>query len=330
MILEGKPLKGRELERLKEFLKSVELDYDDGIEYSICILNENSEIVGTGSVEENVLKCIAVDPAHRGEGIAASIMSHLIQYEFERGRPHLFIYTKPKNIEMFEDLSFYSILKTEDILFMENRKSGISGYLNDILAECPKEALDPKKKIGAIVANCNPFTLGHRFLIEQAAMECDYVHLFVLSDKRSEIPAKERYELVLRGTKDIPNIILHKTSDYLISSATFPTYFLKEKNKARKANCKLDIMLFSEVIAPRLNIKYRYVGNEPDCRITGEYNSCLHEELPRYGIHLIEIPRKKYKDQIISASKVRELIKEKNYDLVRSLVPESTFSYIMQ
>ncbi len=247
MILAGKPLKGRELTRLKDFLKTVELEYDDGIEYTICILNEDYEIMGTGSVEQNVLKCIAVNPKYQGEGIAASIVSQLVQYEFEQGRPHLFIYTKPKNLVMFEDLSFYEILKTEDVLFMENRKYGMSDYVADIVKETPEEAMEPGKKIGAIVANCNPFTLGHRYLVEQAARECDYVHMFVLSDKRSDIPAQDRYQLVAEGVKDIPNVILHKTSEYMISAATFPTYFLKEKSAAKKANCKLDVM-YSEVL----------------------------------------------------------------------------------
>ncbi len=218
MILAGKPLKGRELTRLKDFLKTVELEYDDGIEYTICILIEDYEIMGTGSVEQNVLKCIAVNPKCQGEGIAASIVSQLVQYEFEQGRPHLFIYTKPKNLVMFEDLSFYEILKTEDVLFMENRKYGMSDYVADIVKETPEEAMQPGKKIGAIVANCNPFTLGHRYLVNQAARECDYVHMFVLSDKRSDIPAQDRYQLVAEGVKDIPNVILHKTSEYMTSS----------------------------------------------------------------------------------------------------------------
>ena len=53
-MLEGRPLKGYELERLKEFLKSMDLDYDTGIEYSICLEDEDYRIIAAGSVEENV------------------------------------------------------------------------------------------------------------------------------------------------------------------------------------------------------------------------------------------------------------------------------------
>ena len=328
MILIGSPLKGKELEKLKTFLKSVDLDYDDGIEYTICILSEDLEIMGTGSVEQNVLKCIAVNPKYQGNGIAAMILSQLVQYEFEKGRPHLFMYTKPKNLELFGDLSFYEILKTDDVLFMENRKYGIRDYIDRIKAESPKAALDDGRKIGAVVANCNPFTLGHRYLIEQAAAGCDYVHVFVLSDKRSEIPAEDRYDLVAAGISDIPNVILHGTSDYLISAATFPTYFMKEKGYARKANCRLDVRLFCERIAPELNIRYRYVGTEPDCNVTREYNETLREILPEYDIVLREIERKKNKQGYISASAVRSLAKAGMTESIKDYVPQTTFEYI--
>lgn len=328
MILAGRPLKGKELASLKNFLKTVELEYDEGIEYTVCILDENYEIMGTGSVEQNVLKCIAVNPKYQGEGVAASIVSQLVQYEFEQGRPHLFIYTKPKNLKMFVELSFYEILKTEDILFMENRKYGMSEYVDSIEKETPEEAKDPSKKIGAIVANCNPFTLGHRYLVELAAKECDFVHMFVLSDKRSDIPAEDRYQLVARGIKDIPNVILHKTSEYMISAATFPTYFLKDKTAAKKANCELDVLLFSKIIAPKLNIKYRYVGTEPDCNVTRDYNSALKKVLPEYGITLREIPRKEINNKCISASAVRELVRKKDFESIKELVPKSTGDYL--
>ena len=176
-MLEGRPLKGYDLERLKEFLKSMDLDYDTGIEYSICLEDEDYRIIAAGSVEENVLKCIAISPDHQGEGLSGTIISHLTQYEFEKGRSHLLMYTKPKNQAMFEDLGFYTILKTDRVLFMENKKTGFTDFIEKVKAESPKDALKEGKVIGAIVANCNPFTLGHRSLIETALKQCDYLHL---------------------------------------------------------------------------------------------------------------------------------------------------------
>ena len=305
-MLEGRPLKGYELERLKEFLKSMDLDYDTGIEYSICLEDEDYRIIAAGSVEENVLKCIAISPDHQGEGLSGTIISHLTQYEFEKGRSHLLMYTKPKNQAMFEDLGFYTILKTES----------------------PEDALKEGKVIGAIVANCNPFTLGHRYLIETALKQCDYLHLFVLSDKRTFYSASERYEMVKEGVKDLDRVILHQTSDYIISAATFPTYFMKEKTEAGKANCRLDLELFGKRIAPELHITKRFVGTEPNCAVTDCYNVTMKEVLPGLGIEVTEIQRKEQEGTAISASRVRQAVKEGKTEEIRGLVPESTWKHI--
>ena len=64
----------------------MELTYDEGIEYSVCILDENYDIIGTGSVDHNVIKCVAIDLEHQGQGLSASVISSLVQYEFEQGR----------------------------------------------------------------------------------------------------------------------------------------------------------------------------------------------------------------------------------------------------
>lgn len=328
MILDGKPLKGRELENLKNFLKKMDLKYDEGIEYSVCILNNNYEIIGTGSVDQNVIKCIAIDPEYQGQGISAAIISHLIQYEFEKARTHIFIYTKPKNYEMFLDMGFYTILQTSDILFMENQKQGIKRFLQELRKETPKAALNEEKTIGAIVANCNPFTLGHRYLLEKALEQCHYVHLFILSDDRSTFQAEQRYEMVERGIRGMQGVVLHRTSNYIISAATFPTYFFKDSVRGEQANCKLDLELFAKRIAPELHITKRFVGTEPYCSVTGAYNKAMKEILPFYGISVEEIKRVTKGESPISASKVREYIAKNQYFYVKELVPEAVYEYL--
>lgn len=329
MLLEGRPLKGKELGSLKQFLGKMELEYDEGIEYSVCMLNEDYEIIGTGSVDQNVIKCVAIDPDYQGQGLSASIISQLVQYEFEKARPHIFIYTKPKNLRMFADMGFYTILQTEDILYMENRKEGFGRFLEKIKRETPSKAMENEAVIGAVVANCNPFTLGHRYLVEQALSQCDYLHLFVLSDDRSTFCAKDRYEMVKRGIQGLDRVILHKTSDYMISASTFPTYFFKDRAQGKQANCKLDLELFAARIAPRLHITKRFVGTEPFCKVTGEYNESMKRLLPGYGIQVEEIERLTSKGTVVSASWVRKCLEEKDYEQVRELIPESVYEYLM-
>lgn len=328
MLLEGRPLRGKELQSLKEFLQRMNLTYDDGIEYSVCVLNDNYEIIGTGSVEGNVIKCVAVAPACRGQGISAEIISNLVQYEFEKARTHILIYTKPENRAMFGDMGFYAIFETDNILFMENRSKGFADFLEKLCQETPQAAFDERCTIGSVVANCNPFTKGHLYLIEQSLKQCDYLHLFILSDNRSRFSADERFEMVYQGTKSMERVLLHRTQDYIISAATFPTYFFKDRMQGQKANCKLDLELFAARIAPRLNITKRFVGSEPFCAITKEYNDAMKEVLPHYGIDVVEFERHTIEGEAVSASDVRKRLENNEFDAVKMLVPESSYKYL--
>lgn len=327
-MLEGNPFKGIQLEQLKNFLNKMDLEYDEGIEYSICILDENNEMIASGSAEQNVLKCIAIDPEYQGQGLSGTIISQLIQYEFEQGMSHILMYTKPQNQEMFEDMGFYTIIKTNEVLFMENRKGGIGRFLENIIGETPEEAGCHETTAGAIVANCNPFTLGHRYLIEEALKQCDYLHLFVLSDKRTFYRAEERYFMVKEGIRDLERVILHQTSDYLVSAATFPSYFMKDKGKAQRANCRLDVELFGQKIGPALQIKKRFIGTEPYCQVTNCYNETMKKLLPGFGIQVIEIERKHLAGDAISASRVRDAVRSGNVEQIRGLVPETTWEFL--
>lgn len=328
--MEGRPLTGEKLKKLQGFLNKMELEYEAGIEYTVCLLDEDDTIMATGSVEQNVLKCIAVAKEAQGLGLSGTILSNLIQYEFENGRTDLFMYTKPGNREMFEDLGFYTVLMTEEVLFMENRKHGFEKFMERLIVETPTAALDQKKTVGAIVANCNPFTFGHRYLIEEALKECDYVHLFILTDKRSFFSAEDRFQMVKEGIRDLERVILHQASDFIISAATFPTYFLKEQVKAQKANCRLDLELFGQRIVPDLHITKRFVGTEPNCLLTESYNQEMKKILPNYGVEVREIQRKALQEQAVSASSVRALLKSGDYGKIKSLVPETTLDYLQK
>lgn len=339
-MLEGRPFAGRELEALKQFLAQMDLEYDEGIEYSVCILDEDDQIIATGSVEGNVLKCIATSPACQGQGLSGTILSQLIQYQFEQGRSHILMFTKPKNQDMFEDLGFHTIIRTEEVLLMENRVWGFDRFLAQLIKETPEEARPGTRRedtvVGTIVANCNPFTLGHRYLIQQALTQCDWLHLFVLSDDRTYFSAEERFEMVKAGVTDLERVILHRTSQYMISAATFPTYFMKEKVHAKEANCRLDLELFADRIGPGLGITKRFVGTEPDCRVTDCYNDTMKELLPKRGIQVVEIPRREADGVPISASIVRaELTKGEisengcDWERIRRMVPETTYQYLL-
>ncbi len=320
----GEPFTGRKKQKLEQFLHRLDLQYDQGAEFTVNLVTQDGEIAATGSLEKNVLKCIAVDDAYQGEGLSSRVVTLLMNRAMAQGHSHLFVFTKPKNRAMFSDLGFYPIIQTEDVLFMENVRDGITRYVRSL--ERPEQV---DGLVGAIVANCNPFTNGHRYLIETAAAQCGVLHLFVLSEDRSAFPAEVRYELVKQGIAGIDNVILHHTSDYLISSAVFPTYFIKEQSRAGEINCELDLRIFCEYFAKELGITKRFVGTEPFCPVTCAYNQAMKQVLGRYGIEVVEIARKKEDQLEISASRVRACMKSGDYEEIARIVPKSTMDYLL-
>ncbi len=221
----------------KNFLKKAALEPDESVSQTVLLWDGDS-LVATGSRTGNLLKCIAVDSKRQGEGLTATLITALRQEAFKEGFSHLFLYTKPENKDMFSSLFFYPVAETDKVLLMENRKDGIIDFLNTLHVK------QTCGTVGATIMNCNPFTLGHRYLIETAAKECNHLYVFVVSEDKSFFSAEDRLKMVQSGTADISNVIVLTTGPYLISSATFPTYFLKERESAAQVKCLLDIEIF--------------------------------------------------------------------------------------
>lgn len=312
------PLASFLADRYRAFLECRGLRDEQDADTIVLMTDDDGSILACGARSGRVIKQLAVSPAAEGEGACAVILSELIEDACKAGHTHLFLCTKPENKSMFQSMGFFPIAQTADALLMENRRNGIDSFL----ASLPH----PDGNAGAVVCNCNPFTLGHRHLIETAAKECDSLHVFVLSETLSAFSPEERLELVKLGTADIPNCFIHQSEDYLVSRATFPAYFIKDSGRADSVRADLDITIFVEKIAPALGISVRFVGEEPFCSVTRAYNERMKELLPAHGIELREIPR--YND--ISASRVRALMKEKNYEAIKPLVPETTYAAILR
>ena len=305
----------------REFLKNAKLSCDEEVKETV-LLWEDDKLIGTGSRDGNILKLIAILPEHQGEDLTSVLLSELRKAAFAEGFNHLFLYTKPENEKMFQSLFLYTIAKTEKVLLMENRKNGI----NDFLAEICKEK--SSGTVGAIVMNANPFTLGHRYLIENAAEKCDKLYVFVVSEDKSRFSTLDRTEMVKLGVSDISNVTVLPTGPYLVSSATFPTYFLKEREKATEVKCLLDAKIFVEYFAPKFSVNCRFVGTEPLSPMTNQYNITLKSELANNKIEVFEIPRLEVNGKVISASRVRELLDKDDTEGVKALVPNTTFEYL--
>nr|MBQ8244435.1 [citrate (pro-3S)-lyase] ligase [Oscillospiraceae bacterium] len=310
-------LRGRKRKIWEDFLRRADLEADDHIQRTVLIW-DNGQLIATGSRQGNLLKCIAVDEDRQGEGITASLITTLRQDAFEAGYQHLFLYTKPRNEFMFSSLFFYPIAKSDQVLLMESRRDGIRSFVESL----PRQK--SQGKIGAAVMHCNPFTLGHRYLVESAARECDWLYVFVLSESGAMFSPEERMAMVKAGTADLSNVTVLPTGPYLISSATFPTYFLKDKEHLPRIQCQLDISVFTRYFAPGLGITHRFVGTEPFSASTAMYNRELMKLLPSAGIEVREVPRLEKGSTAVSASAVRGLLAEGKGEEAAMLLPETT------
>ena len=326
------PLSSRLADEYTAFLASCGLRDEKDADVVVWITEED-RLTASGALAGHTVKQLAVDPDAEGQGLMATVISAIISEAAARGIYRLFLCTKPDNRRMFSSLGFYPVIETADALLMENRRGGAEEFIDSL----PK--LDGVR--GAVVCNCDPFTLGHRHLIKSAAAECDSLYVFAVSESGSFFSPEERIGMVRAGTADIPGCHVFASDLYLISRATFPAYFIRDTVRAEEVRADLDIEFFAGRLAPALGITARFVGQEPLDRVTRAYNERMKEVLPARGISLTEIPRLVDQNgEVISAGRVRNLIRsldgkaqqERDEILgrIRGLVPPTTYEVILQ
>ena len=320
---------------LINFLAKHHLTFEEDIEAAFGVFDSDENLVGCGCCAGNLLKCFAVDESLRGQNALGSLVSRLVDNRFQNGHYDLFVMTRPKNKAMFTSCGFYPLAETESVLMLENKRNGLEKFYKRMIPG-GAEHFDHTSTggVGCIVMNCNPFTKGHQALIEFAASHCDLLHIFVVEENRSAFPFSVRLHLVKEGTAHLPNVRVYPSGPYMISSATFPTYFLKEGEDAAAIQSALDITLFASKIAPIFGITKRFAGEEPLDPVTRKYNEAMMHLLPQYNISFIKIDRIQsdgpdVKPEVISASRVRKILAEHGVtDEVLALVPPCTAEYL--
>lgn len=312
------PATPRQRQRIEAFLKRNGLRIDD-MNYYAAALDDDGEMIAGGGLKDDVIKCVAVDDAHKGEAIANTLVSHLISHANQEGYSCIKLFTKPKNRQLFESLSFRLLAEAPEAILME---TGIGGISNTVKA---LERTREDGERGVIVMNCNPFTLGHRYLIEQAAKQVKRLYVMVVREDCSLFAYTERKAMVEQGVADIENVSVIDGSDYAISRATFPTYFLKRLDDAADTQMLLDLDLFRRHIAPALGATVRFVGTEPTDQLTRRYNQLMHDALK----DVRETDRLEKDGYAVSASRVRKAMEEGDMNTIRQLVPPTTLPYII-
>lgn len=351
------PTTPRQRQRIEAFLKRNGLRFDD-MHYYAAVTDDDGEMIAGGGLKGNVIKCVAVDDAHKGEAIANTLISHLIAHANEEGHSNVMLFTKPKNRQLFESLSFRLLAEAPEAVLMETGIGGICNMVEQLKKikeegevckennqECKKEektnlnittpqhlnhsttqpltTTTPLR--GVVVMNCNPFTLGHRYLIEQAAKQVERLFVMVVREDCSLFAYAERKAMVEQGVAHLKNVTVIDGSEYAISQATFPTYFLKRLDDAADTQMLLDLDLFRRHIAPALGTTVRFVGTEPTDRLTRRYNQLMHEVLA----DVRETARLEKKGNAVSASRVRKAMEQGDMSTIRQLVPPTTLPYII-
>lgn len=320
----------KELEKLLTLLNNEGIKLDEAIEHTIGVY-KGTELLATGSFYKNTLRCLAVSAEYQGLGLMNKVVTHLQQTLFERGYYHLFLYTKSQFGRLFKELGFFEIACVENlVVFMENRPDGIARYKYEMAKK--KVVAD---NVAAIVMNANPFTRGHLHLVEKAARENDVVHLFVVSEEASVIPYEIRYELIEKGVAHLKNVIMHSAGVYMVSKATFPSYFLQGEEQVVIAHAKLDLEIFLRHVVPTLGITRRYVGDEPYCNITKTYIDTMKLVLEANGVGCEIVHRLETEalgigngaSSAISASMVRTCIRENRLEDIKQIVPQTTYDF---
>ncbi len=192
-----------------------------------------------------------------------------------------------------------------------------------------KQPFKNEGSIGAIIVNCNPFTFGHEYLVEQSLQYVKNLYVFVVETDRSDFSFRDRFNMVKAGTEKYGDRIrVFPSGNYIISQMTFNGYFSKS-GATTTPDTILDVFLFGALISPRLTITTRLVGNEPTCMVTNAYNTMMKCLLPQFGVDVVEIKRKEIGGMAISASLVRNLLREGKKEELKSIVPFTTYSYIV-
>lgn len=310
---------------------------------------DGDEILAGGGLDGNVIKCVAVSESARSEGLMNILVSRLIVIAREEGRESVKAFTKPENEGIFKSLGFALIASSPKAILMENGRGGLPEY-KKYLASLARPGRN-----GAIVMNANPFTKGHRYLVEQAASQVDNLYVIVVKEDRSRFPYVERKAMIEAGCAGLDNVIVCEGSDYAISAATFPTYFLKKLDDATDTQIALDLDLFVNHIAKPLGVTVRFAGSEPEDALTRRYNELMAEILPgtsvavvrqahqpdselvkgsalrqaRRPIDFIEIPRLEQNGNPISATSLRRALDKGNLKEAMEYIPESSIPYLV-
>ncbi len=313
----------REIEEIRSFLKSFGVDYE--IPDKTYVIRDKGEIVATGSASSNILKYFFVNSLYSGQGAISTVYNSLLEYIVQRNYSSYFVFTQPENLHIFKSIGLEEVYSTSRVLLLEGGFYSFDKWINEV----KKQIGGKGGSRGSIVVNCNPMTLGHKYLITKALEEVDELIIFVVEEDLSEFPFSLRFNIIKSELKEEKRVKVVKGGPYIISRGTFPTYFIKQKDEMLDIYTELDASIFADKIAKNLSIDKRFIGSEPKDPVTLEYNKTLKKILEPKGIQVKIIQRLEHEGNPISASYVRELLHSGRLEEAKKLLPKSSIEKVI-
>ena len=282
--------------RVERFLERNGLRME-ALDHYYTVQGADGEILAGAGTAGDIIKCVAVDSSERSSG------------------------TKPEYEPVFESLGFHTIAMAPLAVLMENGRGleDYCGYLRSLRTPGP---------CGVAIINANPFTLGHKYLLDTAAARVDTLFVIPVGEEGQQFSYKERFRMISDAAPKGVRVL--DASAYQISAATFPSYFIKDLSDVSETQMRLDLDLFGRYIAPSLGVLARFIGSEPEDALTAGYNALMRIVLPHYGVSVVEIPRLEEENGApVSASRVRKALNAGRFRAAAALTPPSSHHFML-
>lgn len=315
-----------EIQNVEKFLKTFDLKLDNNLTKTLYI-EDNDKIIGTISCEKYIIKCLAVDPSYQSENLAGTLVNEMIQYFRNNNIFNYQVFTKPIYKNIFISMGFRRLVETDKVIMLEGGVTTINDELDKIKRQIGFQfgPISEETDLAALVINGNPLTNGHVYLIEEASKNHNYVVVFIVEENKSEFTFEERFSMAYLATKRLGNVCVLPSTKYIVSSLTFPSYFLKDADEINEQYSKVDALIFRDYFMKKLFIKKRYIGTEKSNKMRS-YNASLKEIL---GDNVEIVERITEDGDVISASRVRALLRENKLNEAIKYIPRENYIIFM-
>lgn len=84
----------------RELMEKAELQTTEALDYTVGIYDDTA-LIASGSLSGKTIKCVAVCKKYQSENLLTQLVVHLLEKLREENQLHSFLYTKPKNEQIF-------------------------------------------------------------------------------------------------------------------------------------------------------------------------------------------------------------------------------------